>query len=240
VLLNSVKDGDEGEQEAVVGLGLDGGVEQVLAAVSGHGPVAVLARSVDTLERLLVEEDLELVLVSDLGENIHGQQVVVNSKGSLLEDRGALELLRSDLVVAGLDGDTKTEELELSLGHGGHNLGRNTSKVVIVHLLVLGREVTDQGAASVLQVRAERVEGAIDQEVLLLCSEGGVDMADLGLGANRDGVDEVQELRGSLGDGRGGAKKDSLLVKSIAVVRDEDRGDVQYRGAMGSLLDEHG
>ena len=201
VALNSVKDRDEDKQEAVVGLRLDSGVQQVLTTVSGQGPIAVLARSVDTLERLLVEKNLELVLVRNLGEDIHSQQVVVNSKGCLLEDRGTLELLRSDLIVAGLDWDTKTEELEFSLRHGGHDLGGNTSKVVVVHLLMLRRQVTDQGTTSVLQVGTKRVERAIDQEVLLLSSEGGEDVADLGLGADWDRVDEVQELAGSLGDG---------------------------------------
>ena len=165
---------------------------------------------------------------------------MINSQRGLLENGCQLELLGSDLVVAGLDGDTKTEELQLGLGHGGEDLGRNAAKVMIVHLLVLRGQVADQGTASVLEIGAKRVEGAIDQEVLLLSSESGVDVGSAGLGTDRDGIDQVQELAGRPCDRRCGAEEDSLLVKGITVVGDEDGGDVQNRSAVRAFLDEHG
>jgi hypothetical protein len=93
--------------------------------------------------------------VSDLGQDIHGQQVVINGQGSFLKDGRQFELLRSDLIVASLDGNTQTEQFELSLRHGGHDLGGDTSKVMIFHLLMLGRQVTDQSTTGVLEISTQ-------------------------------------------------------------------------------------
>ena len=97
VLVNSIEGSNEEQEESKVGLWLDGRVEQVVASISGEGPVAVLSTSVDSLEGLFVKENLEFVTMSNLVESFHEDQVVVNSNRSGFKNRSHFELVRSDL-----------------------------------------------------------------------------------------------------------------------------------------------
>jgi hypothetical protein len=234
VLVDGIQGSGQEEQEAVVGLRLQGGVQQVVTLVSGHGPVAVLSGTVDTLERLLVEQNLQLVTVGNLVQDLHGDQVVVDSNGSLLEDRSNLELVGGDFIVAGLDRDTDLHQLVFGLRDGSKDTGGDLTKVVVLELLVLGGRNTDQSTASDLQVGAELVQVAVDQEELLLSTQGGEDT--LGLGVAEDS----QESDGSDGESLSRTEEDGLFIQSLTVVGDEDGGDVQDSGAVGATTDEHG
>ena len=99
--------------------------------VSGQRPVVVLARPVDTIKRLLVQQHAEAVPVGHFLHQTHEQHVVVDGQIALLVDRG-------HLVVARLTGDAQFEGLYFEIFHERlHALG-NGAKVVVVHLLVLG------------------------------------------------------------------------------------------------------
>jgi len=62
VRVDSLDDGHQEGQELRVGVRVVAWVEEVLALVSGHRPVVVLARPVDAGEGLLVDEQHEAVL----------------------------------------------------------------------------------------------------------------------------------------------------------------------------------
>lgn len=220
----------------------------------------MLAGTVDTLEGLLVEEGLvnvtrkrdqstavflqsarrplpshlQFVAVSNLVGNVHRKQVVVHSNRRLLKDGRHLKLSGRDLVVAGLDRDAELVALEFGFGDGGQNTAGNAAKVVVLELLVARRQATNQGAAADLEVGPHLVDAAVNEEELLLGSEGGVAALDVGL------ADEVEKTGGGGRDGLVGAEEDGLFVEGIAVVRDEDRGHVESGGSVRAVLDVHG
>ena len=73
--------------------------------------------------------------------------------------------------MAGLAGHAELEGLYLKVAHEGSDALGDGSEVVVVHLLVLGRVVSHQGAAREQQVGTGGVESLVDEEVLLLPAE---------------------------------------------------------------------
>ena len=98
----------EGDEAQVAEVVLAGGVEQY-AGVGGERPVVVLARTVDAVEGLLVQQAAESVLASHLLHQRHEQHIVVNGQVGLLKYRCQLKLVRCHLVVAGLAGDAQLQ-----------------------------------------------------------------------------------------------------------------------------------
>ena len=141
VLVNTHQRLDDEYHEAKVVLrSLAWTVEQD-ARVGRKAPVVVLTGTVDAVERLFVKQYLEAMLAGNLLHQAHQQHVVVDSQVGFLEDRSALKLVRSDLVVTCLAGNAKLQSLNLKVFHEGLNTLGNGSEVVVVHLLVLGRAV---------------------------------------------------------------------------------------------------
>ena len=98
----------------------------------------MLAGTIDTVERFLVQQHPETMLAGYALHDGHQQHVVVYGQIGLLKDGSQLKLVGSHLVVTGLAGNTQFESLYLQFTHeGSHALG-NGSEVVVVHLLVLG------------------------------------------------------------------------------------------------------
>ena len=93
--------------------GVSPGSEQVALGGVAEREVDVLARAVDALEGLLVEQALHAVLLGDPLQRDHQQLLVVGGDVGALEHRGQLELARGDLVVAGLGRDAQLEQLAL-------------------------------------------------------------------------------------------------------------------------------
>ncbi len=193
------------------------GQQQVALAGVAEGEVDVLARPVDALERLLVEQDLHAVLVGDAAQRHHQQLLVIGRHVGALEDRSDLELSRGDLVVAGLGRDAELEELAFAVEHVREHPVGDRAEVVVVELLPLGRFRAEQGASGVQQVGPAVEEALVDQEVLLLRS-----------GERHDGVGlfVAEELENALGLGCHrllGAQQRRLEVQRVTGHRDENR-----------------
>ncbi len=166
--------GAEEQEVDVVGRSI-ARVQQVGAGVGSHRPVVVLAGAVDAGERLLVQEADEAVAAGDVLQRLHQQLLVVGADVGVLEDRRDLVLRRRDLVMAGLDRDAELPHLQFGLHHEGqHPLG-NRAEVVVVELVPLRRLGAEQGAAGGDQVGALEEVLLVDQEVLLLGSDGRED-----------------------------------------------------------------
>ena len=149
------------------------------ACIGRKTPVVVLTRTIDACEWFLVQENTESMMACHLLHQTHQEHVVVNGKVGLLEDRRQLKLVRCYLVVASLARNAKLKSLNLQVFHESLNTLWDGSEVVVVHLLVLGRVVTHQGATSQHQVRACGIQTFIYQEVLLLPTEVGNDLLDI-------------------------------------------------------------
>ena len=103
---------------------------------------------------------------------------MVDGQVRLLKDRSQLKLVRSNLIVTCLTRNTQLECLNLQVAHkGGHTL-RDSSEVVVVHLLVLSRIVAHQGATRQQQVRTGGIEALVYKEILLLPTEVRSDLLD--------------------------------------------------------------
>ena len=95
---------------------------------------------------------------------------MVNGEVALLEDGGQLELVGGYLVMACLAGDAKLQGFDLQVLHEGGYTAGDGAEVVVVHLLVLGRVMSHEGAACHYQVGACGIEVFINEEILLFPS----------------------------------------------------------------------
>jgi hypothetical protein len=98
---------------------------------------------------------------------------VVGGDVGLLEDGRGLVLAGGHLVVAGLDRDAELEQLVLRLLHEGQDAVLDAAEVVVLQLLPLRRLGPHQRAPAATEVGPQRVERAVDEEVLLLRAHGG-------------------------------------------------------------------
>ena len=133
-----------------------------------QGEVDVLARSVDAREWLLVEKALQSVLLGDRLERGHQQLLMIGGDVRPFKHRGNLELAGRDLVVPGLGGNAELEQFPLGVHHEAEHPLRNSSEVMIVELLALGRLGAEQSAPRVDEIGPGQKEVPVDEEVLLL------------------------------------------------------------------------
>ena len=229
VLLHGGQDIDKEGDELEVALGVLARSEQLRALVGAKRPVVVFAGTVHAVEGLLVQEHHEAVLAGDAAHQVHHDLVLVVREVGLAVDRRELELVRGHFVVAGFQRNAEAVAGDLQVTHESGHAGRDGAEVVIVQLLVLGGVVAEQGAAGDHQVRAGGVERLVDEEVLLLPAQVGID-----LGHTR--IEEFADRHGSVADGLEGFLERGLVIKRLAgignensrdaegVVQDEDRG----------------
>ena len=196
--------------------------EEVHARIGTQRPVVVLARAVDPLEGLLVQQHPELMAAGDLVHDRHQQLVVVVGQVGLLVDRSQLELIGRHLVMSRLDGNAQFQALVLEILHEGHHTGRYGPEIVILELLVLGRLVPHQRAAGQHQVGAHGPQALVHEEILLLPTQIGEDLLHVL-------VEVVAHLRGSLVHGGQRAQQRHLVVERLTRIGDEDGGDTERR-----------
>lgn len=197
-------------------------VHQVETVGGTDGPVVVLTRTVDTSERLFLKQRGETVLRRDFFDDLHDHQVLVNLSDGVTEHRRELVLVRGDFTVTSLERDAHLEALLLDLAHALKRRRRSGDRghVVVAHLLATGRELTGDGTAGELKIRAA-VEGvARNQEDFLFQTNVGVH------GGGADVVTHrLEQTLGLLVQRRGGAVKRGLFIEGITVVRDKGSRD---------------
>ena len=107
ILVNSLDNSGQEQDELGVLARVLARLEQVLAPIGGNGPVVVLAGAVYALERLLMQQAGEAMLLRDGTHDLHGQLVVVGRDVGGGEHRRHLVLARCNLVVLGLGEDAQ-------------------------------------------------------------------------------------------------------------------------------------
>ena len=136
---------------------------------------------------------------------------MVDGKVCLLEDRSQLKLVGRNLVVACLAGDAQFESLDFQILHESLYTLRDSTEVVVVHLLVLGRVVTHKCASGEHEVGTCRVQSFVNEEVLLLPTEVRDDLLHFR-------IEVVANLSGCNIHSMQRAQKRSLVVESLACV----------------------
>ena len=145
--------------------------KKVHSGICNHRPVAVLSGPVHPVERLLVEKYFQMVLFRHFLHDDHQHHVLVDRLGGAAEDRSTLELVRSDLVVSGLEQDTEFVCLCLEILHESAHPRRDGSEIVVFKLLVLGRSMPDDSAVAEDKVRPCIVKGLVYKEIFLFKTE---------------------------------------------------------------------
>lgn len=181
----------EGDEAA---LGIYGAArdEEVPPSVGVQAPVIVLSVSVEAGKGLLVEEDGEAVAKTHLGENLHGQSVLISSHVGDGEDRGGFVLGGGNLIVEGAKGDSHGPKLPLDVLEEGLDTKRDRTIVIHIGLLTADRGGTNQRAATVDEIGAAEVVLKVNHVEFLLPADLGVDL--LGLLVSQQGQ-EAKTLR---------------------------------------------
>ena len=97
------------------------GIKQVCACIGDHGPVVMLAGTVDALKRFLVQKAYESVSVSHFLHHFHGQLVMVYRDVGGVKDRSQLMLGGSYFIMLGFGRDAQLPELFVQIVHIGGN-----------------------------------------------------------------------------------------------------------------------
>ena len=209
------------DEESGVFVGVVTGFEEVPDGGATEGEIDVFSRAVDASEGFFVQEASEAVASGDIFEGGHDDLLVIGGDIGLFIDGGKLILTGRDFVVAGFDGDTELEHLDLAVLHKGHDAFVDRAEVVIFEFLAFGWHCAVEGAASVEDIRASVVKAAVDQEVLLFGSCGGSDAVG-GVIAK-----ELEDAAGLFVEGLHGAKQRGFLVEGFACPRDKGGGDAE-------------
>ena len=225
--IDSPDDRREERQEDRVVARIVAGREEVLAAI-GNRPVAVLARTVDTVERLLVQQTDQSVRLRRLTQHLHDHHVVIDREIDVLEHRRQFELRRRDLVVTRLRGNAELPQTKLHLVHELEDTRTDCTKIMVVELLMLRRRRTEDRATRLQQVGTLQVEAAVDEEVLLLGAQRDrhvrlrlLELLHQTLGRARDRLDRTKQRR--------------LHVERRSRIRTERRRDAQRRAVLMPL-----
>ena len=147
-------------------------IHQIDTIIRYERPVVVLTGAIDTGERFLMKQALETMAWCGLLHDLHHQLVMVDRKVRLIIDRCQLMLCRCDLVVLRLRGDAELPELYIHIAHKGGDAMTDGTEVVVIKLLALRRHHAEEGTPRIDEVLPLQILVPVDQEVLLLCTDG--------------------------------------------------------------------
>src|SRR5574344_3123723 len=105
--------------------------KKINSSISLHRPVAMLAASVDSVKRFLVENNFKMVFLSHFRHKNHQEHVLVDGLGSFTEYRSTLELVRCHFVMSCLKLNSKLICLCFKIFHECFHTPRNGSEIVV-------------------------------------------------------------------------------------------------------------
>ena len=221
IVVNSLYNGAEEQQKLCVLIGGLAGGEEVYSRIRGQRPVVVLARAVDSGERLLVEQADKPMLRGNLLHYLHGQLVVVGGDVCCGVDGCQLMLRGRNLVVLGLCENAELPELLVEVGHVCRDSRLDNSEIVVVHLLTLGRLCAEERASAENQILALFIERLVNEEIFLLGADGGAHAFYVGV------AEKSEYAQSLLVECLHGTEQGRFLVERLAAVGAERRGDAE-------------
>ena len=153
VFIHTFNKGGQEDQELGILAGSLSGAEEVFAGVCRQRPVVVLTGTVYTLEGLFVEQADQVVLCGTLFHNLHGKLVCIAGTVGIGVDGRQFMLTGGGLVMLCLRQNAQPPKLLIQVLHKVGNPGTDRAEIVIVQLLTLGRQCTEEGAAGKPKVR---------------------------------------------------------------------------------------
>ena len=232
-LVHGTDHGRTEHQELGVGVRGLAGVEQRAQFGITDGVVHVLARAVDAVEGLFVQQALEPVTFGHVAQGGHDDVVVVHGQVAGLKQRRDLVLAGGGFIVAGAHGHAQFVELAFHFHHVGQHALGDDPEVLVAEFLALGRTGAEQRTSRHLQVGTGKVEVVVDAEIFLLQTGIG-DHRQLGLDA-----EQLQHAAGLTVEGLAGTQQRGLLVQGHTGPGKEHGGDAQ-EGPVGVFHDVGG
>ena len=233
VLVDGADHGRAEDKELGVGVRGRAGIEKAAQLAVADGVVHVLARTVDPVEGLFVQQALEAVAFGHVAQGGHDDVVMVHRKIADLIERGDLVLAGRGLVVPGAHGHAELVELVLHFHHVGEHALRDDAEILVAELLPLGRTRAKERAPRHLQVGTGKIVIVVDAEIFLLQPGKGDD------GQLRLDAEDLEHAPGRPIERLTGAQQRGLLVQRHARPREEHGGDAE-EGPVGVLHDVGG
>ena len=150
----------------------------------------------------------------------HHQHIMVNCKISLFKDWSQLKLVGCNLIMACFARNSKFESLNLDIFHKLLHTCRDGAKVVVIHLLVLGRVVSHQRTPRHHKVWSCSKERLIHKEVFLFPTQIGNDLL-------RVWIEILSHSRCCLINRMKRLLQWHFVVESLTRIRDENGGNHQ-------------
>mmetsp|Transcript_13600 Transcript_13600/g.20247 ORF Transcript_13600/g.20247 Transcript_13600/m.20247 type:complete len:268 (-) Transcript_13600:428-1231(-) len=227
---------DNGEGHFISRSLVNGFWKKKLNSISGgKGPVIVLSRSVDIVERLLLKKSCKSMTGSNLLNNLHYHQVLINLSCVGSEKGCEFELSGGYLTMTSLEWNSKLPAFFLNLSHtgkGGCSTGER-SHVVITHFLSTGGILANDGTSGKLKIGTSVVFLTGYKEEFLLQSNVG-DNSSMLLSIKSKVLQETICL---LIQGSVGTKKGCLLIQGSSIVGNK-RG--RYKDGVSTKEDGRG
>ena len=148
-------------------------IQQVDTIVRGDGPVVVLSGAVHTGKGLFMKQALHSVLAGHLLQGLHHNLVLIHCHIGHRVDGSQLMLSRSHLVVLSLGSHAQFPQLRIYLAHESRHSLPNSTEIMVIQLLPLGRHSSKQGPSGINQVFSLFKLLRVHQEILLLRSHRG-------------------------------------------------------------------
>ena len=190
IVVDRLYDRTEEEQELRILVRGLAGREQIYAGICRERPVVVLARAVDSLERLFVQQADESVTLCDLLHHLHGELIVVGRLVCHTVDGCKLVLRGRGLVVLGLCEHAELPQLLVELGHERLDSRLYRAEIVVVKLLTLECAGAVERSAGKDKIGTSVVHFLVDEEVFLLGSCRG----EYACGIRSEQTDNAQSL----------------------------------------------
>ena len=145
---------------------------------------------------------------------------MIDGDVGFLEYRRAFELIRGHLVVPGLDRDAEAVGLQFEVFHVFEHAARNGSEIVVVELLVFGRDVPHQRTSGLRQVGTGQKQRFVHQEIFLLPAQRDIDLPYVL-------VEQLTHFDGGFINGLQRLEQRRFEVERFAGVGDEYAGDTE-------------
>mmetsp|Transcript_13057 Transcript_13057/g.19431 ORF Transcript_13057/g.19431 Transcript_13057/m.19431 type:complete len:237 (-) Transcript_13057:603-1313(-) len=195
-----------------------GRVQQHDSILSTNTPVIVLSTSIHIIKWLLLHQRGQTMTDSNLLNNLHNHQVLIDLGSIQSKQWCKLILIRSNLTMTSLEWNTQPPALILNLLHTRQSGRRQTWRghVMITHFLTTRRILSNNGTSGHLQIGTTVVLITWDQEEFLFETNVGDDILITNIQSKM-----CQQTLSMLGKGGIGPQQWGLFIQSSTIIRDK-------------------
>ena len=181
----------------------------------------MLAGAVHAGKGLFIQQASQSMALRHLFHGLHYDLVMIHSDVRRLIDGSQLMLRGSHLVVLGLCGHAQLPQLYVQILHESADALSDHAEVMILQLLSLGSRRAEQRTAGEDQVGSFQIFLTVNQEILLLRSDGGRHLGRLRI------AEQPYNTKRLLAHRLHGTKQRRLLIQRLSRIGAECRRDTE-------------